>query len=207
MSVTGTITGTFETIPDHKMINIEIDEAQYDVLKTQTKSLFDHWNIPFESRWRCTPCYMMINGQFTLASWEFDDVVWLEKESDEYKELQEFLADLRANRPEPVLQYFAKIKLSKYERLEDFAEFEGKQVEVRYRFKCHNNGRDKQFSLRMTGINELQTTEVPPETAAMPEPSAEAVAAAAAAEDTALAPVPLVPAPRPPRRMRTVPPK
>ena len=58
------------------------------------------------------------------------------------------------------------------------------------------------MSEQLKSIIVLQTTAVPPETAATPEPSAEAVE-----EDTALAPVPLVPAPRPPRRTRQNPPK
>jgi len=78
---------------------------------------------------------------------------------------------------------------------------------VQYKFNM-----DARLSVMLSesSITVPQTTAVLPETAATPEPSAE-VAAAAAEEDIDLAPVPLVPAPRPPirpgRRPRAVPPK
>ena len=132
------------------MIKIEIDKAQYDMLKTQTQSLYTHWNIPLESRYLCTPCYKIEDDMFVLAGWEHldEEKIRMFDEDDDFFQLRA----CRANGPEPVVQYFARIKLGKNERLEDFAEFEDKKVAVRYRFKAHSNGRDKGFYLRMTDI-------------------------------------------------------
>ena len=204
MPITGTLNGSYETVDHHNMIIIGIDNTQYDVLEAQIKCLFDRYNITFDPKFITTPVYILSQYGIEDAGYRRDEDVYPDHNAPIIRRKDGVEPKCI---PRPPVKYYVRFRLSKDERLEDFAEFEGKQVEVRYRFRAYHNGRGKSFRLKITGISELRTTEAPPETAATPEPSAEVAAAAAAEEDIALAPVPLVPAPRPPRRMRQNPPK
>ena len=186
MPTTGILTGTFTLIPDDRVVKIEIDKPQYDFLKSQIACLSTKRKIPEGLHAFNHACYIYADGVRVF----------------------EFLGDTPDNHDNLAkLTYFAHFNMDENEQLQDFDEFEGKKVVVHYRLKMTPTKKlIIRVYLRMTGINELQTIAAPPETAATPEQNAEA---APAAEHIDLAPVPLVPAPRPPRpvRRRLVPPQ